>query len=69
MAQSKKRSLEEAVINIVIGYSINTLANYLVFNGFGYNVTLHDNLIIGVIFTGISLVRQYVIRRWFSKGD
>jgi len=69
MAQSKKRSWQEAWINIAVGYSINFIANIVVFPMFGYNVSIHDNIIIGIIYTFISLGRQYVIRRWFSKGD
>jgi hypothetical protein len=69
MAQSVKRSWAEAWINIGIGYSINFVANLLVFPLFGYNISVQDNIIIGVIYTGISLVRQFVIRRWFNKGD
>lgn len=67
--QSKKRSWKEAWINIAIGYSINFMANLIVFPMFGYNVTVHDNIIIGVIFTFISLARQYVVRRFMNKGD
>lgn len=67
--QSKTRSWKEAWINIAIGYSINFVANLLVFPMFGYNVTVHDNLIIGVIFTFISLARQYIVRRFMNKGD
>lgn len=69
MAQSKARSWKEAWVNIAVGYSINFIANIVVFPLFGYNVSIHDNIIIGVIYTFISLGRQYVIRRWFSKGD
>lgn len=69
MAQSKLRSWKEAWVNIAVGYSVNFVANIVVFPLFGYNVSIHDNIMIGVIYTFISLARQYVIRRWFSKGD
>jgi hypothetical protein len=69
VSQSKRRSWAEAWINIGIGYSVNFVANLVVFPMFGYNVTVRDNIIIGVIYTVISLVRQYVIRRWFAKND
>lgn len=69
MAQSKKRSWAEAWINIFIGYSISFVANLLVFPAFGYNISVQDNVFITIIYTGISLVRQYVIRRWMNKGD
>lgn len=69
MSQSKSRSFKEAWVNIFIGYTINFCANLVVFPLFNYNISIHDNLIIGIIFTGVSLVRSYAIRRWFSKGD
>lgn len=69
MSQSKERSIKEVCTNILIGYTINFVANMAVLPMFGYNVSVHDNLVIGVIYTFISLARQYVIRRWFSKGD
>lgn len=67
--QSKKRSWKEAWINIGVGYGVNFVANLLVFPFFGYNITIHDNLMIGVVFTFISLGRQYVVRRFMTKGD
>lgn len=69
MAQSVRRSWAEAWSNIAIGYSINFIANLLIFPLFGYNISVKDNIVIGVIYTGISLVRQFVIRRWFNKGE
>ena len=69
MAQTRARSWKEAWINIAIGYGVNFVANLVVFPLFGYNVSVHDNVIIGIIYTGISLVRQYVIRRYMNKGD
>ena len=69
MSQSKERSWKEAWVNIFIGYTVNFVANITVFPLFGYHVTIQDNLLIGVIYTFISLGRQYVIRRWFAKND
>jgi len=69
MAQSKQRSFVEAWINIAIGFGINFVANMVVFPSMGYKLTVHDGLVVGVIFTLISLVRQYIIRRWMNKKD
>lgn len=70
MAQSKKRSVKEAWVNIAIGYSINYGANIvllpILWNPERPLLSAHA---IGVAFTGISFVRQYIIRRWFNKGD
>ena len=69
MAQSKSRSWREAWVNIAIGYFINFVANLVVFPAFGYDISIADNIIIGLVFTVISVVRQYVVRRYFNKGD
>lgn len=66
MDQSRLGSLYEAFINIAIGYWINFAGNALILPLFGFHVTLAQNLQIGVMFTVISVARQYVIRRWFN---
>lgn len=66
MTQTKLGSLYESLINIVIGFSINFVANMLIFPLFGFHISAGNNFILGCIYTGISLVRSYVIRRWFN---
>lgn len=66
MTQTRLGSFIEAWINVLIGYWINFGANLLVLPLFGFNVTVTQNLGIGAIFTVISVVRSYAIRRWFN---
>lgn len=66
MTQSRLVSFIEASANVVIGYLISVLANIIVLPVFGYHVTLGDSFAIGLVFTAISLVRGYVIRRLFE---
>jgi hypothetical protein len=66
MSQTKTGSFVEAWANIFIGFTINFFANLLVLPWFGLAVTPSKAFGIGVIFTVISLVRSYVIRRWFN---
>ena len=65
--QTKIGSFLEACANIAVGYTINVTGNFIVLPLLGYDVTLRDNLVIGVFFTFVSLGRQYIIRRWFNK--
>lgn len=67
MTQSKKHSLLESFWNIFIGYIIALVSQIIIFPFFGVNIPLSDNILIGLWFTAISLVRSYVIRRWFNK--
>ena len=56
----------ESLMNIIIGYGIAIASQILVFPLFDIHVSLEANLLIGAWFTGISLVRSYIIRRWFN---
>lgn len=65
--QTRMGSFSEAVINVFIGFWINFAANLVILPLFGFaSLTLHDNLLIGLIYTAISIVRSYTIRRLFS---
>ena len=64
--QTRIGSLFESAVNIVIGYFVALLSQLLVFPMFGIDVPFSANLWIGAWFTVISLVRSYVIRRWFN---
>jgi hypothetical protein len=66
MAQTKLGSFAEAWANIFVGFSINFVANMLILPLFGFKVTAGGAFEIGLIFTVISLVRSYVLRRWFN---
>jgi hypothetical protein len=66
MAQTKLGSIVEALANIAVGFAINWCANMLVLPLFGFRVSSGAAFEIGLIFTVISLARQYVLRRYFN---
>jgi hypothetical protein len=66
MEQTKLGSFYEALINVAIGFGINFIANLLILPLFGFNITLIDNLYIGLLYTIVSVARSYVVRRWFN---
>jgi len=66
VTQTRLGSLIEACINVVIGFGINFVANLTVMPLFGFDVSAGQAFGIGLIFTGISIARSYVIRRWFN---
>ena len=65
--QSKRESMIESLTSTTIGWFISFIANMLVLPLFGYNINLTDGLLISIIFTIISIVRGYVVRRWFNS--
>lgn len=67
MGQSKRGSLIESATNILVGFGVALLSQIIVFPLVGiHGVPLSTNLEIGAYFTAISLVRSYIIRRWFN---
>lgn len=67
MAQTKIGSAVEVALNLLVGYSINFTANMIILPLFGFKtLTLTKNLEIGILFTVISILRQYIIRRYFN---
>ena len=66
MSQTRLGSFVEAWANIVVGFSINYIANLLIFPLFGMHISLLGNFYMGIIYTAISLVRSFVLRRYFN---
>ena len=64
--QSRAMSLIEAVANVVFGYGIAVTTQITVFPIFELRVSLGDNLLIGALFTLVSLIRSYALRRLFE---
>ena len=65
--QTKLQSAIESAVNILIGYLVALASQLIVFPQFGINIPLADNLLIGFWFTVISLIRSYLVRRYFNK--
>lgn len=65
--QTKTHSLIEAVVNVAVGLTISLLANlYIIPPIIHAPVSIHAAGIISVIFTAISLIRSYTLRRIFN---
>ena len=65
--QSKLESLYEASINIFIGFVIAFISQLVFFPIVGIEVTLDQNFILTILFTLVSIIRTYIIRRYFNK--
>ncbi|HEY0062483.1 MAG TPA: hypothetical protein VGC21_10200 [Telluria sp.] len=66
MNQTRLGSLIEACINVCIGFGINYTANMFIFPLFGFHISPGANFVLGLIYTVISVIRSYCIRRWFN---
>lgn len=64
--QSPRSAIAEAWAGIAIGFAINYVLNLLLFPLVGVRPSLLDTFLLGWIYTAASIVRQYVIRRYFN---
>jgi len=66
MGQTRKGSALEATVNITVGLVVSVVANHLIFPLFGFTPSLAQNAAITTIYTAISFVRSYCLRRVFE---
>jgi hypothetical protein len=66
MRQSRVMSFVEAVANVLVGYGLGVGIQVVVFPVFGLAVSFRQNLAIGLVFTAVSIVRSFALRRMFE---
>lgn len=59
-------SFIEALANVAVGYGVAVVTQILIFPVFGLHTTLAQNLSMGGIFTGVSIIRSFLLRRAFE---
>ena len=70
LRDSKKKSMIETVIDVLIGFVMYLPINFLILPLFAEQISSYDVLgffQLSAIFTAIALVRKYTIRRWFEN--
>jgi uncharacterized protein YacL len=67
MSQTKKQSIVETVIQQLIGFIVALVSQLIIFPVFGINISMADNLLIGIYFTIVSIIRSYLVRRYFNR--
>jgi hypothetical protein len=66
MSQSKFGSFLEALAHTCIGYVLSLCVQLIIYPMYGATFSFRQNIEIGLIFMAVSIVRGYVIRRWFN---
>ena len=67
-AQTRRGSLLEAFTNVVFGYLVALGTQRVVFPLFGIETTLATDSAIAAVFTLVSIVRSYLLRRVFERA-
>lgn len=68
IGQSPRSAILEAWFNIILGFGVNFVANIVLIPLMtsGGHISFIDNWWGGWVYTTISIIRQYVLRRWFN---
>jgi hypothetical protein len=67
LSQSRFRSLIESVTNLIVGYALAVATQIVVFPWFDLHPSVGQNLTIGALFSAMSLLRSYALRRLFEN--
>lgn len=67
MNQKKIISLVESVCNTIAGFIISFCIQIIIYPLLNIPVKFSQNLIITSVFTGVSIIRGYIIRRIFNR--
>ena len=66
MSQSRHMSAVESVTNVSVGYGLALVTQAIVFPMFGIVASASEHMAIALIFTVVSLIRSYALRRAFN---
>jgi hypothetical protein len=66
--QSRSGSAFEAAVNVTVGFVLAFAVQGMVYPAFGIATTPQTNLAIAAIFTAVSVMRSYLVRRAFEQA-
>ena len=65
--QTKLQSRVETLVQQAIGFIVAMISQLIIFPVFDIHINMKDNLLIGIYFTIVSIIRSYLVRRAFNK--
>ena len=65
--QTKKQSFIESITNTLVGFVISFASTFLIFPLMGFESSVGKNIVITLFFTVVSILRGYIIRRFFNN--
>jgi len=65
--QTKMQSFIESANNILIGFIVAVGSQIIIFPMFDIHIELYENFQIALYFTLISLIRSYLLRRYYNR--
>ena len=65
--QTRKLSLLESTVNMIVAFICSVLISYTILPVWGFVPTIIDSVEITILFTTISFIRTYILRRLFNS--
>ncbi|WP_074407726.1 DUF7220 family protein [Aquimarina megaterium] len=65
--QTKKQSFIESLANVSIGFFITMISLHIIFPILGIENNSGKNIILTIYLTVLSILRNYVLRRYFNR--
>jgi high-affinity Fe2+/Pb2+ permease len=65
--QTRRQAIVEVWVGIVIGFFLNWTLNWLLLPMVGAKFTAMENFWLGCVYTAVSVMRGYAIRRWAER--
>jgi len=67
MTQTKRKSFIESLANTLVGLIVTIVFSPLIYWVCDIKISLPKMNMVALFFTILSVIRNYVIRRWFNK--
>lgn len=67
MTQTKRKSFIESLANTLVGLIVTIAFSPLIYWVCDVKISLPKMNVVALLFTILSVIRNYVIRRWFNK--
>ena len=65
--QNRKQAFFETIVQTVVGLLVSFIIQIIIYPLLNIPVTLGQNVLITFVFFVVSILRGYLIRRWFNK--
>lgn len=65
--QSKKFSIIESITNTATGFIVSLFIQLIIYPALNIPVTFEQNMLITSVFTAVSIIRGYIVRRVFNR--
>lgn len=65
--QTRRLSLIESITQTAIGFIVSLAVQAIIYPLMDIPVTISQNIVITAVFTIVSIIRGYLIRRWYER--